>query len=367
MSVTLLTPLGEFEAFATEGLRLAPDDVLRTTGWTAKPEGLCLQDQCVPWRGEQGEDGRIDLAAFWRAQGHPVLSDDAGRVWVLGTGAHADRAGDAALTAPDFELPDVNGVPRRLSDLRGRKVFLVTWAPWCGCKTDLPVWQSLFDSLKDQPFMVVAVAQESSGPERARPWYEKAGARYWQLVDAEHRVSELFGLVNVPQAVWIDERGRIARPAENPGWPDAWRHRAHDLLPMTPEQRAAYGFMSAEQARERDEGRQRYAAAVRDWVLTGAHALPHDQARSRQPAITPAIAQAQARFRLGVWLRRHGSADEGDRQLEEASRLHPQSWTIWRQAADLAGPGKVVGTEFLQRMAALGDKPYYPAPQLPGF
>ena len=31
---------------------------------------------------------------------------------------------------PDFTLPDVNGVPRSLSQLRGKKVFLATWASW---------------------------------------------------------------------------------------------------------------------------------------------------------------------------------------------------------------------------------------------
>ena len=34
------------------------------------------------------------------------------------------------LAAPDFTLPDMNGVPRSLSQLRGKKVFLATWASW---------------------------------------------------------------------------------------------------------------------------------------------------------------------------------------------------------------------------------------------
>ena len=32
--------------------------------------------------------------------------------------------------APDFSLPDINGQPHRLSDYRGKKVFLATWASW---------------------------------------------------------------------------------------------------------------------------------------------------------------------------------------------------------------------------------------------
>ena len=46
------------------------------------------------------------------------------------------------------------------------------------------------------------------------------------------------------------------------------------------------------------------------------------------------FAEAQARFRLGTWLRSHGKEAEGDRQMAEASRLHPDAWSMWRQAAD---------------------------------
>ena len=70
--------------------------------------------------------------------------------------------------------------------------------------------------------------------------------------------------------------------------------------------------------------RTAYLDAVRDWVLTGQHALAADAARRHLPRITPEIALAQAHFRLGVWLRRHGNAAEGDAHLAEASRLHPE-------------------------------------------
>ena len=34
------------------------------------------------------------------------------------------------LSAPDFELPDLAGHMHRLSDHRGKKVFLLAWASW---------------------------------------------------------------------------------------------------------------------------------------------------------------------------------------------------------------------------------------------
>lgn len=215
------------------------------------------------------------------------------------------------------------------------------------------MWQQLYDELKDKGFMVVAVAEESRGAEHAKPWIEQAKSSYLQLIDSEHRLSDLYNLVNVPQAVWIDEQGRIARPPETAGSTDHFRRMNLATRTLSPEDQAA-----------RLAARQAYLDAVRAWVTTGKHALAADAARAALPKVTPEIAEAHARFRLGVWLRAHGRAAEGDRQLAEASRLHPESWSMWRQAADLDEVGKASGPEFWARVQALGDRPYYPPPKL---
>ncbi|TAJ87824.1 MAG: TlpA family protein disulfide reductase [Reyranella sp.] len=217
----------------------------------------------------------------------------------------------------------------------------------------MPVWQDLYEELKDKGFMVVAVAQESRGAEHARPWIEQAKTSYWQLIDTDHRLEDLYNLVNVPQAIWIDEQGRIARPPETAGSTDHFRRM--NLATRT---------MSAEDQAERLVARQAYLDAVRAWVTTGAHALPADEARAGLPKVTPDIAEARARFRLGLWLRANGRAAEGDLQMAEASRLHPVSWSLWRQAADLDEVGKASGPDFWKRVQALGDRPYYPPAKL---
>ena len=75
-------------------------------------------------------ENRIDLETFWRALGNPVVHDERQEVWVLGAGADERNAALAGEQAPDFSLPDLAGKPHRLSDLRGKKVFLSTWASW---------------------------------------------------------------------------------------------------------------------------------------------------------------------------------------------------------------------------------------------
>ncbi len=126
----VLTERGEFGVAAEDGLWLAPVDIERATGWVSKPEGMCRAEMCVPLAPEMTRAGRIDMAAFWRKLGNPVLSDDAGEIWVLAPGADERNDALAGLEAPDFTLPDLDGRPHRLSDLRGRKVFLTTWASW---------------------------------------------------------------------------------------------------------------------------------------------------------------------------------------------------------------------------------------------
>ena len=126
----ILTDWGEFTVPAETGLLVSPADAERVSGWTLKPEGMCRDELCVPLPAEARRGGKIDLAAFWQTLGNPVLSDPSGDVWVLGTAADSRANALDGLEAPDFTLPDLAGVPHRLSDLRGKKVFLTTWASW---------------------------------------------------------------------------------------------------------------------------------------------------------------------------------------------------------------------------------------------
>jgi len=218
------------------------------------------------------------------------------------------------------------------------------------------VWQDLFDSLKTENFTIVAVAEESGGTEAARPWIEQANPAYSCLIDVDHRVAALYGMVNVPQCVWIDETGHIVRPPETAGSTDHFRR-------MDPVTRT----LSSEDLAARAAMRSAYLDAVRDWVRTGRHAMDANQAQRKLPRITPDMALADANFRLGIWLRRIGRQEEAAGFLAEASRLHPESWNIWRQIADKNEAGLAAGPEFWDRVRALGDRPYYPPPDLPGF
>ena len=121
----VLSDADETTVDATDGLWLTGLDAERTIGWALKPEGMCRDGLCVP---APVRDGRVDVAAFWSSLGRPVVQ--AGDVWALGAGADQRNDALAGLMAPDFTLPNVDGATHTLSTLRGKKVFLCTWASW---------------------------------------------------------------------------------------------------------------------------------------------------------------------------------------------------------------------------------------------
>ena len=126
----ILTPTAEHDVAARDGLWMSPADAETVTGWTLKAEGMCRAEACVPLPASAVGTNEVDLAAFWTRLGCPVIASDQRDVWALGAPADERNAALEGLVAPDFTLPDVNGVERSLSQLRGRKVFLATWASW---------------------------------------------------------------------------------------------------------------------------------------------------------------------------------------------------------------------------------------------
>ena len=223
---------------------------------------------------------------------------------------------------------------------------------------DLPVWQDLYEELKDDGYTVLAVAMDSRGVEAVRPWVDQAGPGYDCLIDQQHHVAELYNMVNVPQAVWIDEAGRIVRPAEVAGASDGFRAM----------NRRDFSIPEAEVV-EIAETRAVYLDALRDWVAKGEASefvLQDDDVRARQKKPDDSVMVANANFRLGQHLHRQGNRAEGLAFLREASRIRPDSWNFWRQMADLEEIGKSGGSDFWARVDALGDDDYYAPIDMPG-
>jgi hypothetical protein len=145
VTVTLLhatrPPFGVAATPEGDDLWLSAEALPAATGWELKPEGLCQADRCVrvphgvalvrkDHSTAMGRQDQVNLTALAGLLGQPVIRDPAHAVWCFGEAAPARRAAWQSLQAPDFTLPDLDGRPHSLSDYRGKKVFLVSWASW---------------------------------------------------------------------------------------------------------------------------------------------------------------------------------------------------------------------------------------------
>ena len=112
-------------------------DLKRATGFELKPQGVCRDELCFPvpkarqkeFVSESKGNKSFNLTAFAQLVHQLVAHDETAGAWYFGLRAD-QRQGLTQLRAPDFTLPDMQGKMHSLSDFRGKKVFLVTWASW---------------------------------------------------------------------------------------------------------------------------------------------------------------------------------------------------------------------------------------------
>lgn len=322
-------------------LRLDAADLERATGFVVKPEGACLGEICIPLtggiEGPATADGKatVDLAKMAAKIGWTFATDMEERVWSFATIPARLGGPLGTVVAPDFELADMDGRKHRLSDYRGKKVLLLTWASWCACNLDLPNWEKLQTELRDRNFVILAAAQDSGGAEAARKWYDRANPTFVALVDPMHVVSTLYNLVNVPMGVWIDEKGNMVRPPE-----------------VAYTSRTRLGAVV-------DVPGEEYVKGLRDWVEKGeksAYALDEDELLARLHPRDKSQDLADATFRLGVHFRGKDDA-RAERYWTEAQALRPDSWNYHRQ--DWSFTPEVAMKNWMAKVRTLEGKPYY--------
>ena len=220
----------------------------------------------------------------------------------------------------------------------------------------------MYNDIKEQDFIIIAVAEESRGADTAREFIDEANPEFVTLIDTEHHIADLYNMVNVPQSVWIDEHGTIVRPTETAGSHDAWRSMNREDMSIPDESTAIAA-----------KAQETYVNAVRDWAVNGAnskHVFDAAEARAHLKLPSENVALANANFRLGRYLHSVGKVEEAEGFLKTASALRPESWNIFRQAMNLKalGPMGLAADEvFFARVDALGSKRYYEPPDLEGF
>jgi thiol-disulfide isomerase/thioredoxin len=126
------------------------------------------------------------------------------------TGARVGlRAGDLA---PDFEFSAFDGRRLKLSDFRGRPVFLNFWATWCGpCKAELPAMET---SLRNHEESGLAILAMNNGEDflPAERFLRDLKVELTAFgYDPESSVARRYELIGMPTSYFIDAEGVITR------------------------------------------------------------------------------------------------------------------------------------------------------------
>ncbi len=186
-------------------------------------------------------------------------------------------------------------------------------------------------------------------PADTHRWIDDAAPTHPSLIDTRHVTGELFGFVNIPMAVWIDETGTLVRNAESASIersplrdmevPDGIPDRMRSLLT---------------EVKAIPDHAEAYRAAIVDWAERGddsPYALGPDEVVARSLPRDTSTARATACFELG----QHLATTHPDGHLaavpwwKQAHELDPTNWTYKRQAWTLATtPDDADGNDLVQ-------------------
>ena len=119
-------------------LWITTTDLTRATRFVIKPQGVCRDELCFPlpksrraeFVSKNGATTWFNLSEFAKLIRQPVVVDQKNGVWYFGARDAEQNGYLTSLAAPNFTLPDLNGRAHSLTDFRGKKVLLVTWASW---------------------------------------------------------------------------------------------------------------------------------------------------------------------------------------------------------------------------------------------
>ena len=100
----------------------------RINQFVVKPQGACRADICVPLAKDLKRGNWMNLTGFARKIRQVFVRE--GSLWSFGEMPVLRSGFLQSRLAPDFAVADRRGQPVRLTDFRGRKVLLLSWASW---------------------------------------------------------------------------------------------------------------------------------------------------------------------------------------------------------------------------------------------
>ena len=119
-----------------------------------------------------------------------------------------DRPDWVGRPVPDLTLPQLSGVPVKLSELRGKPVLLDFWGSYCApCKHTTLHAQELANRYKSSGLTVLTITQDTA--QDAKLWTDYNHVNLPVLLDPDGLAFKAFDVQGVPVTILVDENGKV--------------------------------------------------------------------------------------------------------------------------------------------------------------
>jgi thiol-disulfide isomerase/thioredoxin len=136
--------------------------------------------------------------------------------------------------APDAVFYDATGKTSRISDYRGKVIYIDTWATWCGpCKREIPSLKQLEEEFhgKNVQFISVSTDKDVNAWKNFIAKEQMGGLQLHQSEKFEETISKLYVVNSIPRFIIIDESGNIVNvDAPRPSSGEQIRQILNNLL-----------------------------------------------------------------------------------------------------------------------------------------
>ena len=122
-----------------------------------------------------------------------------------------------AFLAPAFDLPTLTGGKVKLSDYRGKVLFINFWATWCAtCKVEMPSMEKLYQRFKEYDFEMLTISVDKDQSLIA-PFVKEYNLTFPVLLDPDSEVAKKdYKTTGVPETFVVDKNGIIVHKAIGP-------------------------------------------------------------------------------------------------------------------------------------------------------
>lgn len=123
------------------------------------------------------------------------------------TGGATGEAPAVGKQAPDFVATTIDGKAVRLSDLKGKPVWLTFGATWCQpCRAENPDVQATSQKYAARGLVVLAVFISEDAP-TVKDYTDRVGLTYPRIADPDTRIASEYRILGIPSHFFIDRLG----------------------------------------------------------------------------------------------------------------------------------------------------------------